>query len=482
MKKVIAIISILPIAIAFPKAQHYRAVYADKIAYFSDASGNIKCIRIDSVNGTTLFPFRNIQFNDSYCLTPYGPSWMGEKVVVNDSMSLFYNMKKEEIAIKTDALLNESWAAYHLSDSTTIMATVFDTSATSFIGQQDKVKKIRFQAYNKHMVPKEHPVNNMSITISENYGFIKTLNFYLFPELESYLPPYRLEEYDLVGLSEPRLGIQNLTSFDIYDFQAGDEIHVSYTSSQWGCGNDRTQINKTITRYLSRTDYEDSIVYDVEIWRSVQTILADTNMYSYNHFTKKSLILRDTLLDYLPDEPIISDYEAYSLYMTNGTNLSKTDPGYSNLVIVRGDDSCWVEIVADGCLPAYTYYKGLGGPYYSCSEFICFGGKSCDLVYYKKNDKTWGTPLVISDIPIVKRKRGIEVYPNPARDIITINASPSNLPFTFEIIDINGRTLLKKEINAEITSIKINEYLKKVYLYRIINNDKTARQGKLIVE
>ncbi len=483
MKKVIVILCNLLLYYSITSAQHYQTVYADRIAYFSGVSGNIKCVRIDSVNGTTFFPFKNIQINDNGCLTPYGPSWIGEKVVVNDSMNLFYNREKEEITIKTNAVLNESWTVYHAADSTTIIATVLDTSTTSFLGQHDKVKTIVFQAYNKHMVPKEHPVNTSSILISKNFGFIRTLNFYVFPDLEIYYPPYGLDEYNLIGLSEPKLGIQNLTSFDIYDFQVGDEIHVSFTSSQWGCGNiDRTLQRKTITRYLSRTDYEDSIIYDIEIWRSEQTILTDTNIYSYRHFTAKSLILRDTMLEYLPDEPIITDYEAHALYMTNGTNLSKTDPLYSSSVIVRGNDSCWVEMVVDGCMPAYTYYKGLGGPYYSCSEFICMGGKNCALVYYKKGSNTWGTPLVISAANDFSNNPELAIYPNPAKDKITLTIHAARLPIVFELIDLSGRKIMQRVIHSEITSLNLDENLVGIYLHRMTDNKGWISYGKVVVE
>ena len=234
MKKVIAILSMMLIFFTFLKAQNYQTVYPDRVAYFSNASGNIKCIRIDTVTWMGLIPFKNIQENGLACYTPYGPSWIGEGVGVTDSEDHFCNKENQTITIKTNALLNESWTAYNLQDSTKIVATVIDMGITpSYLGLRDWIKEIGFQAYSRNMIPKDHPVNEMTIIISENYGFFKTLNFYLFPDIETEFSTDHLEEYELVGLSDPQVGIQNLTWFDVYDFQPGDEIHSRNISNQY---------------------------------------------------------------------------------------------------------------------------------------------------------------------------------------------------------------------------------------------------------
>ena len=45
-------------------------------------------------------------------------------------------------------------------------------------------------------------------------------------------------------------------------------------------------------------------------------------------------------------------------------------------------DSCWSNCCADGCFPAYQYIKGLGGPYYECSNAFSLGGMENKLVYF----------------------------------------------------------------------------------------------------
>ena len=134
--------------------------------------------------------------------------------------------------IKTTALLNDSWTAYYLPDSIKIIATVISHDTMSFLGQLDSVKTIGFQVYDKNMDLLDYPLNTMELRISKNFGFVKTFNFYLFPNLTDYTSE-RFEEYSLIGLSNPEIGIQNLTWFEINDFQPGDELHIVNESRSW---------------------------------------------------------------------------------------------------------------------------------------------------------------------------------------------------------------------------------------------------------
>jgi hypothetical protein len=101
--------------------QNYQTVYSDRIAYFEDETGNVKCIRIDSVAGnidSVLYPFHNIQQLDYDCFTPYGDSWIGEKIIIDtNGFNYFFNRDHDTIKIKTNALMNESWTAYHIPGS-----------------------------------------------------------------------------------------------------------------------------------------------------------------------------------------------------------------------------------------------------------------------------------------------------------------------------------------------------------------------------
>ena len=487
MKRVIAIIGLLILAFLWMKAQHYQTVYPDRVAYFADQSNYIKCIRIDSVliqSDLIFYPFANIQQLDYECYTPYGPSWIGEKIMVNDSFSLFFNLKNDTIKIKTNAALNESWVAYELPDSTTITATVIDFDTMSFLEQLDSVKTIGFQVYDEFMTPVDHNLNHMTIIISRHHGIIKTFNFYLFPDYSTeYFLTETFQVYELIGLSKPEIGIQNLTWFDIFDFQPGDELHILYHSNCWEpeYGSYSTT-HKTVTKYISRIDYPDSILYVTLTESSVLNDFNDEKSFSYRIDTIRSVIKSNTNFDKLPGEPVIDSYQAYANSMVYNDPLIKSEPPYEEWISGEGY-LCWHMPVADGCFFSKNYYKGLGGPYYSCtSYFTCIGETNNDLVYYKKGSKTWGTPLNMSDIPDASYNPKIEFYPNPADEKVTIMINSHSLPATFELIDLDGKKIMQRVLNAEISAVTLYEIPEGIYVFKMIDNRGIVSYGKLVVE
>lgn len=485
MKRIIPLLTIPLITSFYLKSQNYQTLYSDIIPYYESQNKWIKCIRIDSVKyqkDTIFYPFSNIQQIEYECLTPSGPSWIGSKVIIqNTDYNLFFNIQDDTIKIKTNASLNEKWTAYELLDSTIIIATVIKQDTLKFLNLLDSVKTIGFQVYNKNLIPISHVLNNMTLLLSKNYGFVRIFNFYLFPDYNINFPEFELQEYNLVGLSKPQIGIQNLTWFDVYDFQVEDEIHILYKESWWGSSNDYSTTHKTIIKYLLRNDYTDSIVYEIEIERSKYKIWYDSNTssYDYIHDIRKSLIVPDSIFDKLPGEPIISEYEACSYYMINDINLSKTEPsGYEKICLFS--DTCWTYCDVWGCWPSYSYIKGLGGPYYGCDNFTFM--QENKLVYYKKGNKTWGTPLIISDIKDTKLDKDILMFPNPTKDILWIKIINLDLPLTFELFNIKGQIIVKKDIVSEVSSISIKSYNKGIYMYRILGNSGIVKCDKIIIE
>jgi hypothetical protein len=131
--------------------QNYQPVNLKRISYFDNHYRSIKCIRIDSViflEDSTLYPFSNIRPTEDGCFTPYGDSWVGEKIIKKENgLNIFFNRDHDSIKLNTTALLNESWTAYYIPDSIRIIATLISHDTMSFLGQLDSVKTIAFQVY-----------------------------------------------------------------------------------------------------------------------------------------------------------------------------------------------------------------------------------------------------------------------------------------------------------------------------------------------
>lgn len=491
-KKFISIFILFFSSVTF--GQNYQTVSSNRISCFNSPNGDIKCIRIDSVKHQTdsiLYPFSNFRESENYCYTPYGPSWIGDEIIIrNDGLNIFFNKNHDSILLKTNALLNESWTLFNVQDSMKIAATITKHDTMSFLGLFDSVKSVGFQVYDKNMNPLIYDLNNMELKISKNYGFVGTTNFYFFPDFQISYPFNEYKEYNLIGLSNPKTGVQNLTWLEANDFQIGDEIHVLNESrSIYGGDYDYIETTKSIYKYLNRFDYTDSIKYNVEVKQNIFKSWPpwiDIGTFEYKQDTISLLFKADSQFDKLPYEPVISDNGGYyynmstSYNLINGTVISKSDPRHYLSFSYSGDE-CWILPLIDDCNSQTYYLKGLGGPYYDCDFVFSLGGMERKLVYYKKGQIIWGSPLIITGINDERIDRKINLFPNPANDFITIQFEEFNQSAIFEIFDIKGKLLLTRTIDSNESTIGIMDLKAGLYLYRLRDNKMLYVIDKLII-
>lgn len=487
MKNINLLIILVLFHSSFLMAQQYQPIQSGRISYFIAQNGNVKCVRIDSVEFKTdsvLHPVSNIEQKENDCYTPYGTSWIGNKVIIqSNGFTVFVNKEYDSVKIKTNAILNESWTAYQFSDSSIVIATIMNFDTLGFLGLVDSVKTIGFRVFDKKLNPVNHVLNTMSIIVSKNYGLLKTLNFSMFPGFnEYYYYQDQLQEYALAGLSAPKLGIQNLEWYAVNDFQVGDELHVRYENSEWyDPAYAIYDLRQTIYKYLARKENADSIVYTIERTQSLtQTEIANTT-YTYIHDTIESIIKPWPLFEELPGEVIFSNNLAYSLRMQITNFISKTIPSFSEW-FHQNSESCWSNCCADGCFPTDTYLKGLGGPYYECVNFGIGGGITNKLVYYKKGSESWGMPLVITSVKEYSIEDKIDIYPNPAKNRIYITVQNLGLPIILEIVNIEGQVHIVGKVDSNSSSINIENLKSGIYIYRFSKNGEIVKTGKLIVE
>jgi len=479
LKQISSLLAVLLINVLTIHGQDYQTVRSGRIAYFNNEAGNIRCIKIDSVvfqTDSVLFPMPNIQQLDYNCFTPKGNSWIGKKVVIQgNGVNLFFNNYNDTIRIKTNARVHESWTAFELKDSLKVIAEIKSKDTLTILGELDSVKTIQFQLFDRKMEPISHFLNEKPLLLSKNHGFVRMMNFNLFPNKPTYFFYEELETLSLIGLTNPDRGVQNLTSMEVFDFQVGDELHILFEYRNWdgfgGTGNLTTR--KTILKYLERLNTKDSVTYKIDreesTFRRIQKW--DSTTYVIVHDTIKAVYRPDSLFDKLPGEPIVSDYRGFANRMTNGDHLSKTNPSAYE-VIWPSNDSCWNKPIAEGCAFDYSFIKGLGGPYYGCLD-VTFGEES-KLVYYKKGSTTWGTPLIITDVKNFENEDQIKVYPNPTADFVIIeNTSGRTEKYGLHLMDLQGREVFRNSI--ELTNsyrLDISSLREGAYLLKLQNGEK----------
>ncbi len=463
MKRIIGLLSLVLVAFCNLSAYNYQSVYSHRASLFADSNKNLRGMRIDSValdgQDSVFYPLKNIQKLDQYCYTPYGASWLGSKILIKPGWNYFFNKDNDTIKIKTDAKYHEAWIMLKTKDVLE-EAIITGIDTMTVLGVVDSVKTIDITGYGNDYVLS-------IILLSKHYGIIKTCNLYNFTKYFDYIQgsDNYFEIYSLVGITNPKIGVQNLTWFDVFDFQVGDELHTSFKEYPYPRAPQYYSENQTIIKYLSRQDFTDSIIYKVD----------RTQSNPYKHDTIISKISLNKNFDKLPFEtsfePSSPNHNSctFKYLMNISAAISKTEPPVYDKFYKNQD--CWVKLLVDGCMPSYTYLKGLGGPYFKdCTEN--------SLVYYKKGSSTWGVPLVISGINQPIAESNISVLPNPTTDKITISNLTDNC--TFELLDLKGSVMLRTTITSSENTLNISNFDKGLYLYRISSNGALLKAGKIV--
>jgi len=487
MKKIPLLLILFGILVsAGLQAQNYQTVNSGRIAYFNTAE-YIQFLRIDSViyNGDSVFyPNRVVALISSEsdyprCYSPYQPSWAGSKIVVkDDGTNNFFNRDNDSIVIKTRANLDDNWIAYKKGDSILIKAEIVTCDTAVVLGLVDSIKTIQFQVFDSIGERLDHPYNNTTVEISKNFGLVKAPNFNYFPTLPS--ENYLIKQYtsfSLVGMDNPKLGIQNLTWFEVFDFQPGDILHVLNIDRQ--CWDNGFVMNRmTSLTYLNRYDYKDSIVYHVEKKQKDSLNKNGKITESFLCDTIKEVIIANPRFDRLSNEAIVEEYEVRRIHQSvqNGYIL-KT---YNQDGICRLRDYCWKEVNYDGGGPSH-FYKGLGGYYF---EHYAIDGCSNDeskLVYYKKGNITWGTPFDFTGVVTLANANIIKVYPNPASDKIVVETNSYNDPVTFELFSSGGNLFFRQIIHSAKQDINASSLKNGIYFYKVSISGQILKNGKITI-
>ena len=95
----------------------------------------------------------------------------------------------------------------------------------------------------------------------------------------------------------------------------------------------------------------------------------------------------------------------------------------------------------------------------------------------------WGISgtIVLSTKSIENKENNYSIFPNPARDIITVSSLTSkNAKIT--VYDLNGRAVITTSINGNQKEIEVNQISRGIYLMKIVGSDKTIDMVKFIKE
>lgn len=245
------------------------------------------------------------------------------------------------------------------------------------------------------------------------------------------------------------------TREEVYDYETGDEFHFSskYLNIKNEGFEDITNL-VIFGKYYSLQ--EDTVFYIQEVQnRRRDLINGNWEPWTYSYYT-------DTLLYTQLDTLIVLCSEPECYVYSNGSycNGRQVNKSYTYIPDLMASIS---EKYVVGCGKTEFHYTS------------SYGNIDSTLVYYKKGDEEWGSPVIVGVGESSAQYNKLEIYPNPASSLININYNAPYYGIVY-IYSIHGN--LVKEINIidNVNEIDISDLNPDIYFLKF------DLEGKIVIK
>tara|TARA_B110001469_G_scaffold80368_1_gene76032 strand:+ start:521 stop:2020 length:1500 start_codon:yes stop_codon:yes gene_type:complete len=321
-----------------------------------------------------------------------------------------------------------------------LVGTVDSLYTESIEGTIDSIAKISLVVLDfMQFVVNSHPFNNQEILISKNHGLISTLDF-------THLSDSSFKYNYYVGLQD------SILLNDHASLTVGDEFHFQTIENNYGpylysrINNRISVLADSIIGTRRKVDYK------LEKWR----VSPVSQIFSDGFFTR--------------------EFELDSIYTSNKSMINESNPSQSYFTQMFGVSSTTgcVDLIQSTLGPSefrFTYpilsnepdsiqfvggslaggpnniFIGIGAEFYSYGH----GGVGSSIlsetiVYIKKGNQTWGTPLNLTvGMQEVSQNGAIKLYPNPASNQIQLGTE-ERLKSVL-VSDVNGKLVEVNRVN-----------------------------------
>ncbi|MFN3403917.1 MAG: T9SS type A sorting domain-containing protein [Cytophagaceae bacterium] len=459
----------------------YEGKHFEKACYQN--TGTYTFIKIDSVKNNNYndvyFPFVALRGNENTensCVYKKGANWTGGAIVIKpNGDNSFLNKNGDSILIKTQGNQGDKWLFAQFTNGNYFEAEVIDIGSNEITeGLTDQIKTINLSFKNSEGNTLEHPFNGKKIKISENYGLVQGYDFLLFPEDTT--------AFSLAGLSNPKVGFQNITAREIYDFEVDDIFHIEekqvFITSLPSYFHKKERI-KILSKRISIN--QDTLEYEVETLSNIKrSVSGETEIELINKTIKFIISSEENKILNLPSlniTPINQDGN----YNCSNKGINGREGKYTTYSNYSGE-TCYSFIMH----PTVTYYyKGLGGGYYSGYFDIAPEADYRSLVYYKKGAEEWGTAMDLITGTGTKQSNALNIHisPNPFAEntSITISGNSGN-DYTLTVSDVLGKVVKQIRFSGDNYTLEKDQLTEGIYLYKILDSRNNASTGKLVVK
>ncbi|HYD22913.1 MAG TPA: T9SS type A sorting domain-containing protein [Flavipsychrobacter sp.] len=400
--------------------------------YFMNAQGYVRGMRIDSVssigNSLIYHPYRSprgeygIAFIVSTPLDPNGASWLGKNVIKRpDGTFLFDNFSGDTVVIRTQCEVGDSWVFRAYASSQGYIATCVSKDTMTILGTLDSVKTVRITTTNTN-----DPVNNFEFVLSKQHGFYKVFDLYTFPypvpDINEGTYPDIFMDICTGGQASAANSIFTLTDFhipsyaELHDWQPGDKFF--YTGNlEWTSPFKYTSDLDSIT---GKTIGSGGVVYYFMRKRWVNF----GGEVTFSTFFDSVFFSSEPLLERMPEETDVFEGTKLITYKKVNTSYCSGSGFYET----KDLDFSFTQPTWIVATPFNEYKAGIGFVHYYNGPWANIDDRDKRLVYYKMDNTECGlsemntTLYYLSTTNLLAADQEIKIFPNPARDFITIEA------------------------------------------------------------
>ncbi|MBX9852312.1 MAG: T9SS type A sorting domain-containing protein, partial [Cytophagaceae bacterium] len=455
----------------FAYSQDYQTFYSTGVSHYYDPSGSdFDCVyertlyqneyyvaQFDSVKlsgqDSVLYTFKVIGQDTANGVVKKLPNWTGKKIIIKQNgENIFFNNWDDTIRINTNAALNQKWKIYSFPNGNYFEGEVTQKNYKSFLGLSDSVKVITINLRDNLGNIVSDKFNGKEILLSKNYGLLKAYIFCHFP--------YDTNSFVLKGLSNPDVGINNITAREIFDYSIGDEFHIEeilggpYAYNPYSTKERRVILSKDISAN------GDTLKYTVAVWKYTER---------YNYSTNQTTITKSK--DTIIEKRIVSEYafiNDYALKLPHSPIMYQST-NYNNRLAKK--DQYLYHDAGDGtynmlldAMEHYYYIEGLG-EYYNHDQVV--NPDHRELVYYNKGSETWGTAIDFVTLMNVQKKSSYQflLYPNPSNGHITLDFGSENPSMIkkVKIVDLAGKVYKESFVNYGLVKIDLHNLSPGIY-------------------
>jgi hypothetical protein len=398
--------------------------------------------------------YRSLRWRGESECNEFSSSFIGYAVCQTENLTRLLVHEGKHVTIRQAAALGEEWLAYAYSNDT-IWAKAYLIQEETFLGLTDSVKAIHF--YRKHHTGAliYVPANNRPIKISKQYGVISTFWFRDFPLTGEWIANSPLL-LSLAGLSNPKTGLQNPGRAEIFNLQAGDEIHIRKRDAGVYYPQGEYMGNYALTHYLKATITAiDTIPGTQKIrysWSGPQLttwyVTPPGSIYEVTLVEDTTGVWEHNLanLEYLDFQPgalveLESSWEGVAIVSLRNSGFCDKAAKYLNAP-VSNDEFCAHSFPDAGSHGSYI--TGLAGLYYDAQSIG--GTYKRTVLYTRQQGVECGVPFDFDQITSTAETPdapAITLGPNPTAGPLRLQL-PQGLIADLKLYDLHGRLLLSE--------------------------------------